>query len=182
MRADGGKTPALQTTMSSPPNRSTAASSALSIAPSSVTSHLTPSEPSDVSASISGGDVEPDHGRALAPECLGCRPTDTRSRAGDQDDFACERRGRALALQLRLLELPVLDVEEVRLGQRDPAIQHLRPLDRVEGVQRDVACDQRVARRAARRENAELAVEYNPWRRVQHRERVREIADAFRAK
>ena len=80
--------------------------------------------------------------------------------------------GRALALQLRLLELPVLDVEEVALRQRLPVVERGRRARWRRACAR--RCRAAIAASLAVRpavSEPELRVEDDPRRRVEHRER-----------
>ena len=71
-------------------------------------------------------------------------------------------------LQLRLLERPVLHVEEVGGGQRAIATEMiLGPLEYGDGVVVDVGRDLRVLHRATDREHPELGIEDDPRCRIE---------------
>src|SRR5919202_1126054 len=86
------------------------------------------------------------------PNCRTVSPTarvtldaaaDPARRAGHERHAAVERATRAGLSELRLLQLPVLDGEQVGLGQRTPAAERLCPLDDGGGVLRDITDDVR---------------------------------------
>ena len=68
-------------------------------------------------------EIQPGHRGAALEQRFRAGLADARGGAGDQGYFAGEGRGSTSLLQFRLLEIPVLDVEAVALGQRLPAAQ-----------------------------------------------------------
>ena len=120
--------PALATTMSIPPNRSTVLASAACTAASSVTSATAacttslpnlPAKPCPVSASASAAMSVSTTQAPSARSRARHRPADPAGAAGDQRHPPGQRLGLGQPLELRLLEQPVLDVERLLLGQAD---------------------------------------------------------------
>ncbi len=161
--------PAFSTSMSTPPKRFTALSSASSTAWRSVRSQVTPRKSGRFHRlSIAGLRSSADHRGAALEEGLDARLADARRRAGDERDLAGERGRRARLAQLGLLEVPVLDVEGVLLIERAPAAERLGAQDDVDGVLVELFHDRRVLRRAAGGDEAELGVEHHARRRIEH--------------
>jgi hypothetical protein len=77
-------------------------------------------------------DVGDDDGGALLAESHGDGPTDPGARAGHERDLAGERLGPRAALELALLQHPVLDAELLGLGDRRVRRQGLGSADRVD--------------------------------------------------
>jgi len=92
-----------------------------------------------------------------------------RSRARDERYFAGERRRRAALLQLRLLEVPVFDIERVPLVERAPGAERFGAQDDVDGVLIELFDDGGIARRAASRCEAKRRIEHHAWRGIEHR-------------
>ena len=114
--------PALETTMSTPPNRATASANARATAPSEVTSPLTemPASPSPATASAA---PSPSMSNATtdAPASVSVlqdRPADAAGGTGDERHLALKLARRRGQRQLVQLQRPVLDGEALRLGQR----------------------------------------------------------------
>jgi hypothetical protein len=89
--------------------------------------------------------------------------------ASDECDFAGVGERLAGEPQLRLLEAPVFDVEQVLRRQRHVAAERGRARDHVDRMRVDFTGDRRVLRRAADGAYAELGVEHDARRRVEHR-------------
>src|SRR6185503_16435110 len=78
--------------------------------------------------------VEADHRGAALEKRGDARLADARRCAGDERDLAAEDRRRARLAELRLLEVPVFDVEEVFLADSAPAAERLGAQDDVDRV------------------------------------------------
>ena len=105
---------------------------------------------------LGGRLVEVEHGHrgALRRERLGRGAADAAAGAGDHRHLAGEGLGHR-ALQLGLLQAPVLDVEQVALGQRLEAADRLRIGDHLDGRLGQVGGDGGILRRGADAEQAD---------------------------
>ena len=113
---------------------------------------------------------EGDDRRSLAEERRDAGPPDPGRRTRDQDDLAGELAGRRSTSELRLLQVPVLHVEDVALGQCDPPFEQLRALDDVDRVDVQVLDDTGLGCAPSRSQQAELRVENHAGRRIEHAE------------
>src|SRR5439155_24646681 len=80
-------------------------------------------------------DVEAHDGGPAVEQRFGGGAPDAGGGPGDERDLPRKRRRRAVPVQLRLLELPVLDVEQIALGARLPIIERNRALPGIRRVQ-----------------------------------------------
>ena len=151
--------------MSTPPNVSTVVRSAAPTAAASVTS-ATRARP--VSRRR---EIEARNRSACRRERLRGRAPDSRRRARDERDHAAQRRWRRRRPQLRLLELPVLDVEQPLGRERDVAAELvLGRLEHRDRVVVDLRGDLRFPEGRARGEHAERRIEDDSWRGIEHRQ------------
>ena len=112
-------TPALETTMSTPPNASTAAANAAAdgLLGGDVAAHADPvvAELGDRLRGALAVEVEADHARAGGGQRVDDRAADAAGRAGDQRDLALQLARRRRQRELVELERPVLDREALAL-------------------------------------------------------------------
>ena len=87
---------------------------------------------------------------------------------GNDDDFPRENRCGAALAQLGLLEVPVFDLEKIRLRQRVPAAEAFGAHEHVDAVIVKLGHDRGVLRRAARRGQSECGIERHARRRIEH--------------
>ena len=134
-KAEAVASPALATTMSMPPNRSTVLPRRLAYR--RLVGHVGTDGMDHVAArglhqrplGLGQGlfiDVGHHDAGTLGHEPARHRPADPAGTAGDQGHPPGQRLGLGQALQLRLLEQPVLDVERLLLGQADIAVDARR--------------------------------------------------------
>src|SRR5215510_15620379 len=112
-------------------------------------------------------EIEPDDGGASGKQGAHCRLADAGSSPGDPCDLAREGSRLAPSLQLRLLEIPVLDVEDVLRGQRLVALDRLGPEDDVDRVLVELLDDPRFLRGAAEARKPESGLEHDARCRVE---------------
>ena len=114
-----------------------------------------------------------DRGPGRAERC-GAGPADPRRRARHHRHRARERGTFPAPAELRLLQFPVLDVEDVGRGQCDISRQVvLGGLQHVDRVAVDVGADLGGRRRLTDPEHAEALVEHEAWCRIEHGQRLR---------
>ena len=118
---------------------------------------------------LDGGiDVETGNGRAARKQRLDTGLADARGRAGYECDLAGEYWRSSAASKLRLLQIPVLDIENVSRRKRAPTAEQLRLLDDLQGMRIDVEDHRRVLGAAPGGADPERGIEDHPRRIVEH--------------
>ena len=120
--------------------------------------------------------IDADDVRAFLDEAMRGFLADAAAGADDDDDLPREFLFRRHALQLRLLEQPVFDVEGLLLRQRDVFVDRLGAAHHFDGAVVKLRGDARLGFVLAPRDHAEAGDEHDRRIRVAHRGRVRVFA------
>ena len=129
-----------------------------------------------VASAASVVQVHADDVRAFLDEAMGDFLADAAAGADDDDDLAGQFLLGRHALQLRLFEQPILDVERLLLRERDVLVDRFGAAHDFDGAVVELGGDARFALVLAPGDHAEAGDEDDGRVRVAHRGRVRRFA------